>query len=94
MITRPTVCLAGFTFSRFESSDFGVWPKRLGSLLREEGAGGSLVAGVWAPGACRAPQEGTAEARKDFCGLFPGHRSCLNGVCVIGTRCRLCVKPF
>lgn len=54
---------------------------------------GSLVAGVWAPWTCpQALQEGTAEAPKDFCGLFPGHQSCLNGIGVIGTRCRLCVK--
>lgn len=54
------------------ANDSGVWPKSLSSLLREEGAGGSLVAGVWASRTrCQDSQEGTAEVRKDLCGFFP-----------------------
>lgn len=35
--------------------------------MRQEGAGGSLVADVWAPQTrCQAPQEGTAEACRGF----------------------------
>lgn len=43
---NPAVCLA---FSWFCFEDTGFWPENPGGLIRQEGAGGSLVAGVWAP---------------------------------------------
>lgn len=58
--TRPAVCLARVRiFAVLNPGDRGVWPENLGSLLREEGTGGSLAAGVWARWTrCQASQEG------------------------------------
>lgn len=47
------------------------WPQSLSSLLREEGAGGSLVAGVWAPWAgLSSPAGGDSWGQEGFLWSF------------------------
>lgn len=78
VVPRPTVCLAGFTFSRFESGDVGVWPRSLGRKALGEPGGQCLGAQDTLSG----PAGGDSGASEGLLWSFPQATRVAEMVCV------------